>query len=130
MDSRERTFLTLNFEEPDRIPIDFWSSKGFDRKLGINTVTEREAFLDAHDVDLRYIEGPRYIGPPLRTKADGSQDDIWGVTRQLVTVGQKDAQEDYREVSISPLSNTSTVDEIEYYDHWPSPDWLLYGGPD
>ena len=58
MDSRERVFLALNFEEPDRVPIDFWMSDGFKRKLesGLN-VTKKE-FLDAHDVDLRYIEGP------------------------------------------------------------------------
>jgi len=126
MDSRERTFLSLNFEEPDRIPIDFWSSKGFNRKLGITTVAEHEAFLDAHDVDLRYIAGPRYIGPPLRTQTDGSQDDIWGVTRRLVTIDLNGAQEHYREVSISPLVNATTVGEIEQYDHWPSPDWLNY----
>ena len=29
MDSRERTFLALNFEESDRIPIDFWGTTGF-----------------------------------------------------------------------------------------------------
>ena len=33
MDSRERTFLTLAHETPDRIPIDFWASKGMIRKL-------------------------------------------------------------------------------------------------
>jgi len=38
MDSRERTFLALIFEEPDRVPIDFWMSAGFKHKLesGLN----------------------------------------------------------------------------------------------
>lgn len=126
MDSRERTFLALDFEEPDRIPIDFWTSKGFDRKIGITLRHEREQFLDSYDVDLRYIEGPRYLGPPLRIAADGKQTDIWGVPRILVTIGKNDHQESYREVSTSPLSEAKTVEEIQAYAHWPSPEWFDY----
>jgi len=62
MNSRERTFLALNFEEPDRVPIDFWISRGFKRKLELALNTSEEAFLDAHDVDLRYIEGVALSG--------------------------------------------------------------------
>ena len=39
-----------------------------------------------HDVDLRYIDGPRYIGPPLRAFRDGSLEDLWGVRRRTVEV--------------------------------------------
>ena len=59
MNSRERTFQTLNFKEPDRIPIDFWMSEGFRHKLESTLAMSEEMFFDSHDIDLRYIEGPR-----------------------------------------------------------------------
>ena len=127
MNSRERTFRALNFEEPDRVPIDFWMSGGFERKLEEGRHTSARAFLDAHDVDLRYIEGPAYIGPPLRTFAEGADEDIWGVRRQAVAVPTGGGIETYREVAHSPLAEATTVEEIDAYDHWPSPDWFDYG---
>ncbi len=128
MDSRERTFTTLAMAEPDRVPVDFWSSRGLERSLGISGPGAREAFLDAHDVDLRYIEGPRYTGPPLRAWPDGSAEDIWGVVRVTKSVPVAYGREDYREVGVSPLAACSTVDDVESYDRWPSPDWFDYSG--
>ena len=127
MDSRERTFLALNHEEPDRVPIDFWASSGFKRKLAATLEVGEQAFLDAHDVDLRYIDGPRYIGPPLREYADGSSNDIWGVRRSPVTVRVGEGWETYQEVAESPLAGAATVEEIESYGGWPSPDDFDYG---
>ncbi len=127
MDSRERTFLALDFQEPDRVPVDFWMSSGFQRKLFAATGMQREEFLDAHDVDLRYIEGPAYTGPPLRSFPDGTEEDIWGVRRRLVTVEVSGGSEVYREVAESPLSAARSAQEVEDYDHWPSPDWFDYG---
>ena len=86
----------------------------------------REAFLDLHDVDLRYIAGPRYLGPPLRTFPDGSREDIWGVHRSLAEVDTGMGSEIYREVSFSPLASAATVEEVLEYDHWPSPGWFDY----
>ena len=55
MDSRERTFLALEHQAGDRIPIDFWASGGMivrlERELGVSY----EQFLRLYDVDLRYI---------------------------------------------------------------------------
>ena len=126
MNSRERTFLALNFEEPDRVPIDFWTSKGFKHKLESTLNISEEMFLDSHDVDLRYIDGPGYIGPPLQKFSDDSEDDIWGVRRKRVTVGRGDSVETYQEVVESPLASATTVEEIHNYDGWPSPDWFDY----
>lgn len=126
MNSRERVFLALNFEEPDRVPIDLWMSNGLKRKLGLVSRASEQAFLDAHDVDLRYIEGPAYIGPPLRRYGDGSEEDIWGVRRQTIAVPTGDGEETYREVVASPLASATTVAEINGYDYWPSPDWFDY----
>ena len=126
MDSLERTTLALNHEEPDRVPLDYWSSSGFDGKLQAARGLSREAFLDRNDVDLRYIAGPRYIGPPLRTLPGGVSEDIWGVHRTLAQVGTAMGSESYQEVSYSPLASAADVEAVLGYDHWPSPDWFDY----
>jgi hypothetical protein len=33
MDSRERTFIALDHQEPDRVPLDCWVSKGTKHKI-------------------------------------------------------------------------------------------------
>ena len=126
MDSRERTFLALDLEEPDRVPVDFWMSRGFRQKLESTLGVSADAFLDAHDVDLRYLDGPCYVGPPLATYPDGSDEDIWGVRRGSVTVPTGDGSETYREVTESPLASAQTVEEIDGYPGWPSPEWFDY----
>jgi len=126
MDSRERTFLALGFEQADRVPIDVWMSAGFKRKLKAATDLSFDAFLDLHDVDLRYIDGPVYTGPPLSTFPDGSDEDLWGVRRKIVTVGTGDSVETYKEVVQSPLAHAETVDEINDYNYWPDPDAFDY----
>lgn len=101
-------------------------SEGLKRKLesGLN-LTEKE-FLDSADVDLRYIEGPAYIGPPLRKFPDRTSEDIWGVRRRKVTIQTGKAAETYWEVVESPLFSTKTAEEVNAYGHWPSPDWFDY----
>jgi uroporphyrinogen decarboxylase len=125
MNSRERVFMALNFEEPDRVPVDFWISRGSERKLESSLKISTQALLDAYDVDLRYIEGPKYVGPPLIKSADGSTD-IWGVKRKTVTIRLGDGMEVYQEVQEAPLASATSVEEINGYDHWPSADWLDY----
>ena len=117
MNSRDRTFKALHFEEPDRVPIDFWVTTGFRRKLESALNVSYEMFLDLHDVDLRYIKGPAYIGPPLRRLSDGSGEDIWGVPRKTVTLQVGEAVEAYKEVVECPLASAATVEEIDNYDH-------------
>ena len=118
--------MALSFEEPDRVPTDCWMSQGFKRKLEAATGMSEEAFLDSNDVDLRYIEGPRYVGPPLLRFPDGSDEDIWGVRRQTVVVPTPGGAETYKEVAASPLAQASTVEEVNAYDRWPSADWFDY----
>jgi uroporphyrinogen decarboxylase len=89
-----------------------------------------EQFLDLHDVDFRYIEGPRYRGPGLHTNTNNVEIDIWGVPRSRVSLKVDDGvgnyAESYREVFRSPLQYLTSVEEILNYDHWPSPDWFDY----
>lgn len=126
MNSRERTFRALDFKEPDRVPVDFWMSTGFKRKLESALKMSEEMFLDSYDVDLRYIQGPCYIGPPLRTFPDGTEEDIWGIRRKTVTLQTGGATETYKEVVESPLASAKTVEQVNDYLHWPSPDWFNY----
>jgi uroporphyrinogen decarboxylase len=126
MDSRERTFLAIAREKPDRIPVDFWASAATSRKLQAEVGLDREAFLDAHDVDLRYVAGPRYAGPPLARTAGGVECDIWGVSRKSVQVGESDSGERYEELAGSPLAAATLVEQVLEYPHWPSADWFQY----
>jgi len=121
MDSRERTFLALEHAAGDRIPIDFWASASMIDKIEHNLGTSYGAFLDRYDVDLRYIPGPRYVGRPL----EGGRD-IWGVERTTIEVQVAGGSESYKEVVRSPLADIQSVDEIERYPHWPSPDAYDY----
>lgn len=119
--SRDRTFLALGRRPADRIPIDFWATTAVVQSLETELGAPYETVLDEYDVDLRYIEGPTYVGPPL---ARGT--DIWGVERGTVTVGSAGQSEAYREVTKAPLSDAESPEDIEAYDHWPDPDMFDY----
>ena len=121
MDSRERTFLALSHKAGDRIPVDFWATETVIQRLECELGMSYAQFLDHYDVDLRYIEGPAYIGPPLEEGAD-----IWGVKRSVVTVGYNEGSEVYSEVTEPPLSKADTLEDIEKYRNWPDPDWFDY----
>lgn len=122
MNSRERTLAALARQPVDRIPIDFWASVGMIAKLETAFGMPYDDFLDRHDIDLRYIEGPAYIGPTLPAGSD-----IWGVPRTTVRVPVNDGMETYKDVTTFPLAQAASVAEIEAYPHWPSPDWFDYG---
>lgn len=121
MNSRDRTFLTLEHRPGDRIPIDFWATAAVAQNLETERGKPYAQFLDNYDVDLRYIEGPTYIGPPL-----APQTDIWGVERTAVAAGLPGQSESYSEVTKAPLSDAGTSEDIEAYDHWPDPDMFDY----
>lgn len=123
MDSRERTFLALEHKAADRIPIDFWATPAVIKRLEDKLGRSYGRLLDHYDVDLRYIAGPRYIGPPL-----GAGRDIWGVQRNLVPPAAGGGTESYREVVAAPLAQAERVEDIENYKYWPNPDWFDYSG--
>ena len=129
MDSRERTFISIAHQEPDRVPIDCWISKGSKHKISSKMQLSYDEFLDEYDIDLRYIEGPEYIGPSLKTHK-GFEKDIWGVSRKPVSVLVSDGtgtyREVYKEVLESPLKKCSHMEEIFAYPYWPSADWFDY----
>jgi uroporphyrinogen decarboxylase len=127
MDARQRVFLALDHREPDRVPIDYWATTAVTARLldhfGFST---QEELLEHFDVDFRYIDGPKYIGPEPRVHEDASVDDHWGVPRVRVETGSGDHTSIYREVIDFPLNSARSVDEIRDYSKWPSPDWFDY----
>ncbi|MFB3882831.1 MAG: uroporphyrinogen decarboxylase family protein [Armatimonadota bacterium] len=125
MDSRERTLTAIEHRTPDRIPIDFWASKGFLRKLNSALGLSLEEFTDAWGVDIGYIRGPEYIGPPLDTGPAG-QTDVWGVPRVVSVVSVAGGSEAYEEVTAPPLAGAQTAEDVLNYLHWPSADWFDY----
>ncbi len=123
MNSRERTLQALQFKEPDRVPVDVWMSAGLRKCLGLTDPAAYDAFLDRHDVDLRYIPGPAYTGPAIPPNQD-----IWGVKRAPITVATAYGSESYSEVSESPLAGAQDAGDVARYGGWPSPDWFDYSG--
>jgi len=121
MNSRERTFLALRHKLGDRIPIDFWATGAVARQLEEKYKKSYSEVLDDFGVDLRYIDGPSYIGPPLPPGTD-----IWGVERTIVVAGISGQSESYSETTVAPLESATTVDEIEAYRHWPDADMFDY----
>ncbi len=123
MDSRERFEAAMARRPPDRIPIDFWASRGAIRALTQAFGLSYEGFLDRYDVDLRYIAGPRYIGPPIPP-----QHDIWGVCRTTVRLDSPHGTEEYEELLVSPLAEAQTPEDLDKLTRWPSPDDFDYSG--
>jgi len=127
MDARERVETCLNHEKPDRVPIDFWATGEVKAKLvdhfGFATIEEVLGHLD---VDFRYIEGPRYVGPPLTIRPDGSKEDHFGVPRKPVTYGAGASAGVYSEVAEYPLEKATSIDEILSYPKWPQVEWFDY----
>jgi uroporphyrinogen decarboxylase len=127
MTSTERVALALAHQQPDRAPIDYWGSSEITARLlkhfGFATL---EQLLTHFDVDFRYIEGPRYIGPKLAVHPDGSVEDHFGVPRLRVKVGTGETAGSYMEAVRFPLAEAKSVEEVRDYPKWPSADWFDY----
>ena len=139
--SKKRVIDAISHREPDRVPCDYWGTPEMDQKLsGYFSVGSLDEVRRGLGVDLSYIYAsgiiyedprglygptPRYVGPKRAVCADGSFEDLWGVTRKMVKVGSGNA---YREVVKNPLRDFTTVEEIETYDKWPRADDFDYAG--
>jgi len=131
MNSRERVLCALNHTEPDRVPTDLWLSAGMEMQIREQLGLGADGLRDQYDIDLRYIPGPAFVGPPLRRSAPGDPDgpwaeDLWGVRRRLVTIRVEKGAETYQEVADAPLAGAQTEEDILTYNRWPSADWFDY----
>ena len=101
--------------------MDFWASTGAWKVISAESGMAPDEFLNTRDIDLRYIDGPAYIGDPLEAGFD-----IWGVQRSIASVTTPFGTEHYSEVASSPLSSIGTPEEIDEYVGWPDPDDFNY----
>ena len=127
MNSKERVLTILAHREADRVPLDFWAEKpviaGLMRHLNL---AQYEQLLQYLQIDTRYVEGARYIGPDLYRAPDGRWEDIWGVIRRPVPLDQSNpAKGLIQHVIRHPLAQAQTVKDVENH-RWPSPDWYEY----
>lgn len=127
MTSRDRVLTALSHRRPDRLPRDYWATPKVTAALLEHLdLPDRESLLRHFGFDLRYVEGPSYVGQALRSYPDGSVEDLWGVRRQAKTVTGGGYQWTYQHVVQSPLEPAASVVEVEAYDRWPSADWWDY----
>lgn len=138
---KERVLKSVNHEEPDQVPCDYWGTPEMDQKLMDHfSVTSLDEVREKLKVDISYLyasgiiyeEGkglygptPKYIGPSGPVFEDGSFEDLWGVTREFVRVASGNT---YREVTKNPLRDLTTLQEIEGYNKWPRAEDFDYSG--
>ena len=128
MNHRERVLAAVAHHQPDRVPRDYWAVPEVTQRLCTELgLPHQESLLSHLGVDLRYVEGPAYIGQEHRRLEDGSVEDHWGVRRQVMEVEGDGYTWSYRHVQHSPLARAETVADIEDYEGWPSAEMWDYG---
>ena len=120
MNSKQRVISTLNHQQPDKVPVDYWSVPEVDKILLEKfQLKNKEELLNRLQVDFRYVK-PVYTGSDFEEQVDGSLHkrltdgtlvDIWGVQRKEI----KWAKGKYLEVIRSPLAEVESVKEVENY---------------
>mgnify|MGYP000888031076 FL=1 len=118
MTPRERWQAVLARQQPDRTPMDYWTTPEAHQRLKahLGVSGDLELFERLH-IDRPASAGPRYVGPPL-----APDEDIFGVRYRDVSYGLGS----YREAVTHPLAAYTSVEEIEANYRWPSPSWWAY----
>jgi len=84
--SKERVLTTFARQEPDRVPINYLSNPGIDRRLKDHfglAADDYEGLRQALGVDFRAVY-PRYVGPKLHEDVPGRTVDNWGIHRRWI----------------------------------------------
>jgi len=119
MSPRERWLAVLTRQQPDRVPMDYWTTDEAHKKLlrHLGITTEAELIRQLH-IDRPFTVSPQYVGPQIQANSD-----VFGITYRDVDYGTGQ----YREVVVNPLAEFGSVKEIEANYNWPDPDWWDYG---
>ena len=88
---KERVRAFFARSHADRVPINYSSNPGIDRRLkqrlGLAD-NDKEGLLKALDVDFRSVwTWSHYRGPPLHTPIDGRKIDLWGAHTRWIEHG-------------------------------------------
>jgi uroporphyrinogen decarboxylase len=116
--SKERVRLSLQWKEPDRVPVQAYLTPEVEATLKKHF--GGRGVLECLGVDFRGV-GPEYRGR-IKAPHDGITYDIWGGGyRQVVN----SAAGTYEEAVIQPLADLHAMDDVAKYP-WPSPDDFDY----
>jgi len=128
MNSRERFHKAVNHEEPDRVPIDYWTTSAAYRNLrdhlGITAKEDQEwgimeawkiseEMLRRLHVDFRRVYMNQSSSFELKTYPDGSTDTEYGFRGKYIGL--------YWEVIHFPWAEFTEVEQVEEYP-WPDAD--------
>jgi uroporphyrinogen decarboxylase len=140
MKPRDRVLAALNYEEPDRVPLDLG---GNNTTLMVGTYERLKAFLGMEEVPTRLLSrtwqiiepdeqildrlsiDTRYLFPSVKLPQESSRGgnspqantedlfvDEWGITRRFIL--------HYYEIADHPLKGAESLQDIESYP-WPDP---------
>ena len=127
MTHRDRVLTALSHHAPDRLPRDYWATDEVSSRLLAHLgLRGNEELLRRFGIDLRYVQGPAFVGQELRRYPDGSVEDLWSVRRIAKTISRGGYEWTYRHVLEAPLQAAQTVADVETYEHWPSAEWWNY----
>lgn len=106
----------------DRVPCGFSATPEMVSMIERTYQTAIDGFYRQHDIDMRGASAG-YTGPVKGSFPDGSYLNPWGV--RMKTVRYEHGE--YEEAVFNPLHEMSSVQEMEKYPYWPSPDDFAYG---
>jgi uroporphyrinogen decarboxylase len=113
--SKDRVLATLNFQEPDRVPINYFANADIDRRLKVHfqlKAGDHQGLAQALGVDFHGIDVP-YRGPRLHPDVPGRSVDIWGIHRRWI---EHDSG-GYWDYCDFPLKEAN----LEVVEKWPLP---------
>ena len=124
MTSKERVLASINFSQPDRVPVDFSANRWVLEKLykatGINDYSQLLMHYNADIVDLRGIVNPVYKGPVpyIDVQEDGIRQNFWG-WRTRICETATGPEEMYAEF----ILQNADLTQVENHQ-WPQVDWF------
>ena len=118
MTSRERVMMTMDHQEPDRVPLFYRDVPEVEKRIleDLNLKT-RDEMLEFFGIDFRWVS-PKYIGPALFDEETGYKKNIFGVEYHFKQAGHGGHWEP---VSF-PLETVFVPEVLNDYP-WPSVDW-------
>lgn len=115
---RERWRAVLERKQPDRVPMDYWTTdEARDKLLAYLGLGSEREMLERLHIDRPFTVTPRYVGPPIPENKD-----VYGIGYRDIDYGTGT----YREAVHHPLAEYDTVKEIQDDYRWPSSDWYDY----
>ena len=113
MNSRERVIATLQFRNPDRVPLDMWIHRATQLKYG----KKLDNLLDRYPLDIIRMFGPtdRNFYPEMSDVGDIK--DAWGSTWRILRQGING------EVKIPAIEDISKVQEYQTPLEWLAKEW-------